>query len=93
MRSPHSLLFARLDKHSSLILSSKGRCSDHLRGPPLDPLEQFHIFPVLGAPDLDAVLQMEPHKGRGEKENHLPVPAGHLSSDGKMGQNKQLESC
>ena len=36
--------------------------SDHLSGPSLDPLQEFHIFLVLGAPDLDAVLQMGPHK-------------------------------
>jgi len=36
--------------------------SDHLCGPPLDPHQQLHIFPVLGAPDLDAELQMGPHK-------------------------------
>jgi len=31
--------------------------SDHLYGPPLDPLQQLPVFLVLGAPDLDAVLQ------------------------------------
>eukprot|EP00198_Chlamydomonas_reinhardtii_P004847 XP_001694183.1 predicted protein [Chlamydomonas reinhardtii] len=36
--------------------------SDHLRGPPLDPLQELHILPVLGAPGLDTVLQMGPHK-------------------------------
>ena len=36
--------------------------SDHLCGPPLDPLQELHILPVLGAPGLDAVLQMGPHK-------------------------------
>ena len=51
--------------------------SDHLCGPPLDPLQQLHIFPVLGAPDLDAVLKMGPHKSRAERDSHLPVPAGH----------------
>ena len=35
--------------------------SDHLHGPPSDPLQQLHIFLMLGAPDLDAVLQMGPH--------------------------------
>jgi len=37
----------------------------------------------LEAPELDTVLQMEPHKSRvGRDNNHLPVPAGHPSSDG-----------
>ncbi|KAK4821878.1 hypothetical protein QYF61_004394 [Mycteria americana] len=31
--------------------------SDHFRGPPLDPPQQVHAFPVLRAPELDAVLQ------------------------------------
>ncbi|KAK4807117.1 hypothetical protein QYF61_018458 [Mycteria americana] len=34
--------------------------SDHLRGPPLDPLQQVHVFLVLGTPELDAVLQSLP---------------------------------
>ena len=36
----------------------------------------------MGAPDLDAVLQMGSHKGREERDNHLPVHADHPSSDG-----------
>ena len=43
----------------------------YLCGPPLDPLQQLPVFLVLGAPDLDAVLQMGPHKGRVERDNHL----------------------
>ncbi|KAK4827038.1 hypothetical protein QYF61_013222 [Mycteria americana] len=31
--------------------------SDHFHGPPLDPLQQVHVFPVLRIPGLDAVLQ------------------------------------
>ncbi|KAK4815372.1 LOW QUALITY PROTEIN: hypothetical protein QYF61_001360, partial [Mycteria americana] len=31
--------------------------SDDVHGPPLDPLQQVHVFPVLRAPELDAVLQ------------------------------------
>jgi len=41
--------------------------------PPLDPLQQPHVFPVLGAPGLDAVLQMGPHEGRAEGDNPLPA--------------------
>ena len=32
--------------------------SDHLHGPPLEPLQQLHVFLVLGALDLDTVVQM-----------------------------------
>ena len=55
--------------------------SDHLSSPPLDPLQQLCVFIVLGAPSLDTVLQMEPHKGRVEGNHHLFLPAGHLSFD------------
>jgi len=33
---------------------------------------------------LDAVVQMGPHKGRVERDNHFPVPAGQPSSDGAL---------
>jgi len=36
--------------------------SDHLIGSPLDPLQELHALPVLGAAGLDALLQMGPHK-------------------------------
>ena len=32
---------------------------------------------MLGAPGLDAVLQMGPQKSQVEGDNHLPLPAGH----------------
>ncbi|KAK4826465.1 hypothetical protein QYF61_009192, partial [Mycteria americana] len=32
--------------------------SDHSHGPPLDPFQQVHVFPVLRAPELDPVLQL-----------------------------------
>ena len=48
---------------------------------PLDPLQQPHIFPVVGAPDLDTLLHMGPCERRAERDYHLPVPAGHPSSD------------
>ncbi|KAK4806259.1 LOW QUALITY PROTEIN: hypothetical protein QYF61_013403 [Mycteria americana] len=35
--------------------------SDHFCGPPLDQLQQLHVFPVLRAPELDAVLQLLSH--------------------------------
>ena len=36
---------------------------DHLLGPPLDPLQQLHIFLLLGALGLDAVLKTVPLRG------------------------------
>ena len=50
--------------------------SDHLSGPPLDPLQELHVFLVLGVPGLDAVFWMGPHKSQVEGDNHLPLPAG-----------------
>jgi len=46
--------------------------SDHLSGPPLDPLQQLHILPMLGPPDLDTVLQVGPQEGRAEGDDPLP---------------------
>ena len=36
--------------------------SEHLCGPPLDPLQQLPVLLVLGPPDLDTVLQMGPNE-------------------------------
>ncbi|KAK4813670.1 hypothetical protein QYF61_017637, partial [Mycteria americana] len=36
--------------------------SHHLRGPPLDSLQQVHVLLMLGAPELDTVLQVGSHK-------------------------------
>lgn len=47
----------------------------------MDPLQQLLIFLLLGAPALDAVLQMGPHEGRAEGDNYLPLPAGHPFTD------------
>ncbi|KAK4823178.1 hypothetical protein QYF61_027082 [Mycteria americana] len=55
--------------------------SDHFCGPPLDLLQQVHVFPVLRAPELDAVLQVGSHQNRAEGQNHLPRPAGRASFD------------
>ncbi|KAK4815928.1 hypothetical protein QYF61_010185, partial [Mycteria americana] len=38
-----------------------------------------HVFPVLRAPELDAVLQVGSHQSRVEGQNHIPRPAGHNS--------------
>ena len=49
--------------------------SDHCCGPPLDLLQQVHVFPVLRAPELDAGLPgrgVSPELGRGAES--LPSP-------------------
>ncbi|KAK4827132.1 hypothetical protein QYF61_014526 [Mycteria americana] len=40
-----------------------------------------HVFAVLRAPEVDAVLQVGSHQSRAEGQNHLPRPAGHASFD------------
>ncbi|GAB0196099.1 cAMP-dependent protein kinase inhibitor alpha [Grus japonensis] len=62
------------------------RWSKLLAGP-VDPWreeptpEQLHVSPVLGPPELDAVLQVGSHQSRVEGQDHLPRPAGHTSFD------------
>jgi len=51
---------------------------DYLCDPPLYPLQQLHILPVLGAPGLDSVVPMWSHKGRVERDGYLPLSASHL---------------
>lgn len=65
-----------------LFLGELLQPSNHPHGPLLDPLQQLHIFLALEAPDLNVVLQVEPHEGRVERDNHLPLPDGHPFSDG-----------
>ena len=55
--------------------------SDHLHGHPLDQLQQLHVLLVLGAPELDTVLQVGSHENSVEGQNHLPQPPGHTSLD------------
>ncbi|KAK4825708.1 hypothetical protein QYF61_002067 [Mycteria americana] len=70
--------------------------SDHLRGPPLDSLQQLHVLLMLGAPELNAVVQLGSHESGVEGQNHLPRPAGHTSFDaaqdtvGFLGCKRQL---
>ncbi|KAK4823530.1 hypothetical protein QYF61_003039 [Mycteria americana] len=59
--------------------------SDHFCGPPLDPLQEVHVFPVLRAPELDAVLQVGSDQSRVEGQNHLPRPDGHAALDAAQG--------
>ena len=80
MWSPCSLLQAeQAQLLQPLFTGEVLQPSDHLCGPPLDPLQQLLIFPVLGTPDLDALLQTGPHEGIVERDNNLPVPAVHIS--------------
>ena len=51
--------------------------SDYLRCPPLDTLQHIHVLPMLGAPELDAVVQVGSHESGIKGQNHLPRPAGH----------------
>lgn len=37
---------------------------DHPCNLSLGPLQELHIFPVLGAPDLNTILQVGAHRGR-----------------------------
>jgi len=73
-RSPGNLLFSRLKSPSFVSPSSQRRC--HLRGPPLNLLQQLHVLLVLGASELDTVLRVRSHESRVEGQNHLPQPAG-----------------
>jgi len=55
--------------------------SDHLCGPPLDSLQQVHVFPVPRSPELDTGLQVGSHQSGVEGQNPLPRPAGHAAFD------------
>ena len=61
----------------NLMLLEGLQPSDHLSGPPLDPIYELYILPVLGSPGLDTVLQMGPHKSRVEGDNHFHLLAGY----------------
>ena len=51
-----SLLQAEKPQFSQPLLTGEVlQTSDQLHGPPLDSLQQFHVFLVLGAPGLDTV--------------------------------------
>jgi len=75
VRSPWSLLHPKEAQLPQPVF----RGAPALCVPPLDPLQKLYNFLLLGAPGLDTVLQMGPHKGKGEGDSHLPLPAGHLS--------------
>ena len=75
MRSPWelSILQATEARFTQLFLIGEVlQPSDLLSGPPLDSLQEPHVLPALGAPGLDAVLQMGPHKCRGGQSPPSP---------------------
>ncbi|KAK4818029.1 hypothetical protein QYF61_004153 [Mycteria americana] len=55
--------------------------SGHLRSPPLDSSQQVHVLLMLGAAELNTILQVGSHESGVEGENHLLQPAGHASFD------------
>jgi len=66
----HPKTFFMLKKPTSLI-GEVLQTSDNLCGPPLDLLQQLHVFLVLGAPGLDEELQMGSREvGRKRQETH-----------------------
>ena len=54
---------------------------DHFCGPPLDPLQHVHLFPMLRASELDAGLQLRSHQSGVEGQSYLSQPGGHASLD------------
>ncbi|NXH84260.1 F120B protein, partial [Edolisoma coerulescens] len=59
--------------------------SDHLCSPPLDSLQQVKVLPMLGTSELDTALQVGSHQSRVDRENPLPLPAGHAALDAAQG--------
>jgi len=53
--------------------------SEYFCGPPLEPLQQVHVFPVLGDTELDTGLQEGCHESGVEGQNLLPLSPGHTS--------------
>jgi len=49
--------------------------------PPLDPLQQLQVFPVLRTPELDTGLQVGSHQSGVEGQNPLPQTATHAAAD------------
>ena len=58
----------------TFLIAEVFHCFDHFCDPPLDQLQQVHVFPVLRAPELDAGLQVGSSQSRVEGQNHLTRP-------------------
>lgn len=68
-----------------LSLCSPGQHSNHshLGGPPLNSFQFIHVYFLLGDPEMDAVLQGQPHKCLVERDNHVPPhhTSGNIAQD------------
>lgn len=49
--------------------------------PPLDSIQQFHMFVTLGVPDLEAEHQLGSQERRVEGKNPLPLSAAHTAGE------------
>jgi len=66
------LLQAKQPQLSQPVLTGEVLQSlDDLHGPPLDSLEQVHVFLTLGASKLDIGLRVGSHQSGVEGQNHL----------------------
>ena len=81
MRSSRSLLFSRLNIFQPVFREKVLQHYGHLYGLLWTCSKSYSSFLHWGAPGLDAVLQMWPHKSRAKGDNHLPHAAGHPSVD------------
>jgi len=71
-----------LNSHSSLTLSSQGKCSI----PWIHPMDQqVYASPVPRTPHLAAILQVRSHWHRVEGQSKLPWPADYTSFDTAKG--------
>ena len=69
---------------------------DHFSGPPLDPLQQLCVSPVLRTPHLDILLQVRSHQHRVEGQDYLPCPAAFGAAQdtvGFLGYEDTLLAC
>ena len=79
--SPEPSLLQVKQSQLPFIIGEVLQHPDYLCTPFLELLQQLHILLEPGAPGLDTVLQMGPHKGRAERDNPLLLQAGHPSVD------------
>jgi len=76
--SSHGLLQAEQAQFPPpAFIGGAQKTSNHFCGPVLIPSQHLHILLVFGAPRLDALPKVRPHKGRSEGDIPTPHPAGH----------------